>query len=335
MSSFTAFIDWAAEDPANQPAHGVLNRGSIRYGERFEVHKTMHQQIVALRQEDPGVAEAFDLLAVELSKLFEEWKGRGKGFVFRRLGTSKNGVVIELNLRHYFWVRVADSDVSRKIADKLSKDLDNGRLWHRHKIATVEDSIWFSRLLGTELQPWNSAPQQEGTSSPKQPFRLPIIGKLYVDVNENVEVAPPDAFNVDPSKLERGWKGHQVTQNRLAAHVRRLRASPLEPDGTPVYDIAWELGGEVFVAEIKSVTDANEEGQMRLGLGQVLHYAHQLSKKLGGVKIVPVLVPEREPSDPEWKKLCAQLGVILTWPDDFVNALRADEPESGSDTIRK
>ena len=37
---------------------------------------------------------------------------------------------------------------------------------------------------------------------------------------------------------------------RLAAHVRRLRASPLEPDGTPVYDIAWELGGEVFVAEI-------------------------------------------------------------------------------------
>ena len=333
MSSPTAFINWTAEDPANQPAHGVLNRGSIRYGERVKVHKTMHQHIVALGQEDPRVAEAFDLLVVELSKLFEEWKGRGKDFVFRKPGTP-NGVVIKLNRRHYFWVRVADSDVSRTIADQLTPRPDNGRLWHWHKIATVEDSIWFSRLLGTELQSWNGASQQKGTAS-KQLFRLPIIGKPYVDVNENVEVTPADAFNVDPSKLERGWKGHQVTQNRLAAHVRRVRGTPLQPDGKPVYDIAWKLGEEVFVAEIKSVTDANEEGQMRLGLGQVLHYAHQLSKKLGGVKIVPVLVPEREPSDPEWKKLCAQLGVILTWPDDFVNALRADEPQSGSDTIRK
>jgi hypothetical protein len=334
MSSLTASIDWAAEDPANRPAHGVLNPGPIRYGDRVEVHKTMYQQIVALRQEDPGVAEAFDLLVVELSKLFEKWKGRGKGFVFGRPEHS-NGVVIELNLSRYFWVRVADSEVSRKIADQLSENRDNGRLWHRHKIATVEDSVWFSRLLGTELQPWNNAFPQEESGSPKQVFPQPVIGRPYVDVDENVEITPPDSFNVDPSKLERGWKGHQVTQNRLAAHVRSVGAIPLQPEGKPVYDLGWKLGEQVFVAEIKSVTDANEEGQMRLGLGQVLHYAHQLSKKLGGFKVVPVLVPEREPSDPEWKKLCTELGVILTWPADFHISIGAAAAQNSSDAIRK
>ena len=93
MSGLNTRIDWAAESPANQLASGVRNRGPIRYGERFEVHQTLYQQIVDLWQKDRGLAEAFDLLVVELSKLFEEWKGRGDGFVFGRPG-KPNGVVI-------------------------------------------------------------------------------------------------------------------------------------------------------------------------------------------------------------------------------------------------
>ena len=35
----------------------------------------------------------------------------------------------------------------------------------------------------------------------------------------------------------------------------------------PNFDLAWQIGDTVFVAEIKSITDDNEEEQLRLGLG--------------------------------------------------------------------
>jgi hypothetical protein len=108
------------------------------------------------------------------------------------------------------------------------------------------------------------------------------------------------------------------------SEVSRDIAEKLSGYRARVFGIGARL---VFVAEIKSVTGANEEGQMRLRLGQVLHYAHQLSKKLSGVKVVPVLVPEREPSDPEWRVLCTALGVIMTWPADFSIAIGGGDSE--------
>ena len=71
-----------------------------------------------------------------------------------------------------------------------------------------------------------------------------------------------------------------------------------------------------FIAEIKSLTDQNEEKQLRLGLGQVLRYANQL-----GPAASAVLVAERCPRDKSWGQLCDQLGVILIWPDVFVERL--------------
>jgi hypothetical protein len=85
-------------------------------------------------------------------------------------------------------------------------------------------------------------------------------------------------------------------------------------DNEPNFDIAWTSGKKVFVAEVKSVTDANEEKQLRLGLGQVLRYSHQLGKN---GRVYPVLVVERRPTDSSWAQLCSQLGVILAWPEVF------------------
>jgi hypothetical protein len=70
----------------------------------------------------------------------------------------------------------------------------------------------------------------------------------------------------------------------------------------------------VFVGEVKSLTASNEEKQLRLGLGQVLRYAHQLGPDGDAV---PVLIVERRPSDSSWEKLCVRLGVILAWPEVF------------------
>lgn len=69
---------------------------------------------------------------------------------------------------------------------------------------------------------------------------------------------------------------------------------------------------------MKSLTAGNEERQLRLDLGQVLRYAHQLGS---GGAAVPVLVVERCPSDSSWGQLCDKLGVILAWPDVFSERL--------------
>jgi hypothetical protein len=63
---------------------------------------------------------------------------------------------------------------------------------------------------------------------------------------------------------------------------------------------------------VKSITDANEEKQLRLGLGQVLRYQNLLSKN-GAVHAV--LAVERQPTDVTWLGLCDHLGVKLVWPE--------------------
>jgi hypothetical protein len=126
-----------------------------------------------------------------------------------------------------------------------------------------------------------------------------------------------DPFSVDPALVERGLKGHADTQNALA---QALRDAGTEPRSRlahePNFDLAWEAGGTVFVAEIKSITDRNEEGQLRLGLGQVLRNKQRL-ELLGHENVVAVLVPERSPNDPSWHDLCDQVGVVLLGGDEL------------------
>jgi hypothetical protein len=73
--------------------------------------------------------------------------------------------------------------------------------------------------------------------------------------------------------------------------------------------------GALHVAEVKSITTANEEKQLRLGLGQVLRYRHLLS--YGGRRVVACLVAERQPTDASWTALCTELGITLMWPGAF------------------
>jgi hypothetical protein len=73
------------------------------------------------------------------------------------------------------------------------------------------------------------------------------------------------------------------------------------------------------VAEVKSLTDANEEKQLRLRLGQVLRYRNLM--RSGGV-VRAVLALERKPTDDSWLGLFEMLDVIAVWPT-FWNALEA------------
>ena len=139
----------------------------------------------------------------------------------------------------------------------------------------------------------------------------------YEVLDESVPIVKIDVYEVDPSVVERGLQGHRRTQNALANWVRQRGLHPRRPGPTSpaLYDLAWKDGHTLYVCEVKSVTEMNEEKQLRLGLGQVLRYRHLLQRS--GVTVVPVLVPERAPKDPTWNDLCRALGVRLSWPGAF------------------
>jgi hypothetical protein len=142
------------------------------------------------------------------------------------------------------------------------------------------------------------------------------FGRSFRKADEGAVRLPAESGFPDPDKVGRGVRGHARTLNALAAHLESLGIQPLEANSfDPPFDLAWAIEGILFVAEIKSLTKENEEHQLRYGLGQLLRYCDLLSQQVRC--IVPVLVPEREPSDPRWDRLCRSRGFRLTFPPHF------------------
>jgi len=124
-------------------------------------------------------------------------------------------------------------------------------------------------------------------------------------------------FEVDPDLIDRGTTAHMDIQDELAEAlgVHGLEALSPKP-GDPQFDIAWMQDEVAYVAEVKSLTDANEERQLRLGLGQVLSYVHLLDWPAAKARRA-VLAVERQPRADYWTTLCAEHDVILTWPEAY------------------
>jgi hypothetical protein len=111
--------------------------------------------------------------------------------------------------------------------------------------------------------------------------------------------------------VERGLRGHVDTEQVLVAALRERGIEPWSPRARePNFDVAWQHGEDLFVAEVKSTTAANEERQLRLGLGQVLRYRALLAARASR-RVHAVLVPEREPADRSWRRTCAEVDVTL------------------------
>lgn len=149
----------------------------------------------------------------------------------------------------------------------------------------------------------------------------------YQPANEAPTTQPREPFAVDPNMVDRALGAHAAIQNALAAWVRTKGMTPLRPGGSAAdFDLAWDDGVTFTVAEVKSITRGNEAGQLRLGLGQVLHYAMLLGAN--GRPIRAVLAVERAPTDLRWVDLCAAHGVALVWPGEF------DRLETGAAAAR-
>jgi hypothetical protein len=132
------------------------------------------------------------------------------------------------------------------------------------------------------------------------------------------DLATRDPYDVDPAIVERGLAGHAETQNALADLLAGAGLRPRSPRADePNFDLAWRVAEAVFVAEVKSITPANEERQLRLGLGQILRYRALLRRRFGDAR--GVLVAERAPTDGSWIDLCDEVDVLFVWPETFLS----------------
>lgn len=148
----------------------------------------------------------------------------------------------------------------------------------------------------------------------------PTLGAEYREAKPNARTARRQPFSVDPDLVDRALRAHAATQDALAAALRAAGKTPRSPvPGEPVFDLAWEDGDSVCVAEVKSLSGTNQEKQLRLALGQVLRYGQLLSAK--GRPVHCFIATESEPLDPSWSELCSGLGVTLFWPEVFASAL--------------
>jgi hypothetical protein len=139
---------------------------------------------------------------------------------------------------------------------------------------------------------------------------------VYRRATPNPTQVSEEPFSRDPNLIDRALKAHADVQNGLNDFLKARRTAPWScRPGEPDFDLAWIRNGTTFVAEVKSLTDTNEDRQLRLGLGQVLDYQELMAERQPGVRAV--LAVEHQPSDPRWIRLCERHRVILVWPGMF------------------
>lgn len=124
----------------------------------------------------------------------------------------------------------------------------------------------------------------------------------------------------NPDLVDRGTTAHKDTQDTLARCITEHGMVPISPGvDDQQFDVAWTTGEVLYLCEVKSLTDDNEESQLRLGLGQLLSYIHRthLEHWSGITNIRGVLAVERQPVRTDWVGICAANSVTLTWPDRY------------------
>ncbi len=124
---------------------------------------------------------------------------------------------------------------------------------------------------------------------------------------------------LDLSKLDRGTAAHERIVDALRRHLAPVEAKA--PGArAPLFDLGWESPkSTLHVAEVKSLPGTSQDQQIRLGMGQVLDYAHSVRqmREIVACEVVPVLVLEREPTGSRWLGLAGEVGILLTWAPAF------------------
>lgn len=251
-------------------------------------------------------------------------------------------------------VRLADVQVDSKVVRHMGAEDRRLKIPGTEYPIAILDPVDLQRSMGRAQALIGRAPGAKGPGNPTKRLRLylefpgekpaPLSVAAYLGAGGEIprtEASPRSSsvggkyrkadpkhrdsrtkvFEVDPDRIDRGTHAHAATQEALAAFLRKKGIDPRSyVPGEPEYDLSWERASVVYVAEVKSITAANGEKQLRLGLGQVLRYKHQLEQRCTK-KVVAVLVAESRPSDKSWISTCRSHGVLLAWPGRFEHLL--------------
>lgn len=116
--------------------------------------------------------------------------------------------------------------------------------------------------------------------------------------------------------LDAGTEAHEETVRALREHLAGRGLVARRPSrGAPLFDIGWENGRQLFIGEVKSLRSTNQDQQIRLGVGQLLDYAHQMGGRHASIR--SVLVLERRPTDDRWAGLAAAHNILFTYGPNF------------------
>lgn len=115
---------------------------------------------------------------------------------------------------------------------------------------------------------------------------------------------------------------HDAIQDQLAAALEQAGLTPLRPaPHEPQYDLAWQRGNELWIAEVKSTTASNEIRQVRAAIGQVLHYRSELGT---ADRVVRAAIATEHPvNDATLIEACRTASIVLTSPPEFGHFIRA------------
>jgi hypothetical protein len=157
---------------------------------------------------------------------------------------------------------------------------------------------------------------------PGESFRSDSLGTVSDDLESGVVgyMIAPEIYNhdgsfapgeIDPDKIADGFERHNKTQNLLAEYISERNCEVLSPgQKDPKFDLFWIGQNGSYVCEVKSITDENEESQLRRAIGQVLRYQSQL--RANSKECFPVVVTDREVSDETWYSVFRENGMILS-----------------------
>jgi hypothetical protein len=163
---------------------------------------------------------------------------------------------------------------------------------------------------------------KEGLGAVRITEGAPMGGlRKYVATRNTFMEAPTlaDAMGVtrrfDLDRLDRLTVAHNELEYRVhAALVEHGWTGGKAPRGVALCDLVMEREDRWLVVEVKTLGSSPmlEQQQLRLGLGQALHYRHRLQSLHQHTKAAVVV--DRRPGDEGWVETMQAVGILLTWP---------------------
>ena len=142
-----------------------------------------------------------------------------------------------------------------------------------------------------------------------------ILGKKSkIRILNDKEDSSP--WEYDPSEKDKSTNEHKKLENWMIRKLEKKGIESKDPNDNNIqYDLGWEEDNKIWICEAKSTIN-NETEQLRLGIGQILHYLYSSKKYNNEKETNGVLLVSKKPSEEVWNQICEENSICLIWPPE-------------------